>query len=101
MRREIDKFSYFAIGFKKEPADAVTLKKGITFFTNMQKYLLFSGIIGMMIGIIAILAITEDPSKVGKGLSVASLTILYALVLSIAIAIPFKLGLEKKLAELG
>lgn len=89
----------FKLGFKKERIEPSELKNGIIFFTTMQKYLGISGAIGVMMGLIAMLASLENPEKIGQGLALSLITVLYALFFSMAVAVPFKAGLEKRLIE--
>ena len=91
---------YFAIGFKKENVEPVDLKNGIIFFSSLQKYLVLSGIMGSLIGLIAILAMLADPEVIGQSLALALITALYAIILSMVIATPFKTGLQKRLNEI-
>lgn len=92
---------YFSIAFSDKKADTEEIKKGIVFFKTMQKYLLIASGIGVMMGLIAMLATLEDPEYIGKGLALALLTLLYSLYFNMIIAIPFRSSLEKKLAEQG
>ncbi|MDC7125189.1 MAG: MotA/TolQ/ExbB proton channel family protein [Spirochaetales bacterium] len=91
--------SSFVEGFRKEQIDSTRLKTGIIFFKSMQKYLIFSGMLGVFTGVIAMLAMLDNPEKFGAGLALALLTVLYSLFFSMAVAIPFRTGLEKRLAE--
>ena len=92
---------YFAIGFKKENVEPVDLKNGIIFFSSLQKYLVLSGIMGSLIGLIAILAMLADPEVIGQSLALALITALYAIILSMVVATPFKTGLQKRLNEIA
>lgn len=91
--------SFFAGAFRERTADIPTLKKGICFFTAMQRYLIISAVIGTMIGVIAMLSILGEPRAIGSGLGLALLTILYAVVLILVVAVPFRTSLARKLAE--
>ncbi|MCK5200024.1 MAG: MotA/TolQ/ExbB proton channel family protein [Spirochaetales bacterium] len=91
---------HFAMGFKKENFDSTDLKNGIVFFSALQKYLLLSGMMGTFIGMIAMLAMLDDTAKIGRALSLSLLTALYAIILSMVVAVPFKAGLQKRLNEI-
>lgn len=92
---------YFTIGFKKENIEPVDLKNGIVFFTALQRYFILSGLLGVFIGVIAILAWLSTPEIIGSGLALALITVLYSIILSMGIAIPFKTGLQKRLNEIS
>ena len=92
---------YFVIGFKQGNLDSVDLKNGILFFTALQNYFILSGLLGVFIGIIAVLANLTVPEVTGSGLALSLITVLYSIILSMGIAIPFKTGLQKKLNEIS
>jgi len=92
---------YFVIGFNKDTALPSDLKNGILFFSSLQKYLILSGVLGSVMGLIAILSMLEEPQVVGQSLALALITALYAIILSMVIAIPFKTGLQKRLNEIS
>ncbi len=91
---------YFKLGFKQDAADRAELEKGIIFFKAMQKYLFIAGCIGFFIGLITMLALLDDPERIGAGMALALITFLYGLFFNMAVAIPFRTGLEKKLKEI-
>ena len=89
----------FSISFRGREAEPAEIRKGISFFRAAQRYLLITGGIGAMMGLIAMLATLEDPERIGKSLALTLLTVLYGLFFTMAIAVPFRTALEKKLAE--
>ena len=91
---------YFSMGFKKEKIDKEDLKNGVLFFSAFQKYLILSGLMGTFIGMIAMLAMLDDTEKIGRAMSLSLLTALYAIILSMAVASPFKTGLQKRHNEI-
>ena len=91
---------YFALGYRKEAVMPSELKDGILFFKSFQKYLAIAGGIGFFMGLIAMLATLDDPEKIGRGLALALITVLYAMFFSMIITVPFRTGLERKLNEL-
>jgi flagellar motor component MotA len=48
----------------------------------MSRYIIGAGIIGMMIGLIQMLANLSDPSGIGAGMAVCLLTVFYAIIFS-------------------
>lgn len=92
----------FAITLSKGTVEKDRLKKALLFFIALQKYLIWTGLIGFLLGIIALLSnVTERYVAMGIGLSCALLIMFYAVVLIFTIALPFQFGLKKKLAEAG
>lgn len=91
---------FFILGFRKEEIDPGDLENGVVFFSAVQKYLILSGMLGVFVGMIAMLAMLDDPAKIGRALSLSLLTALYAIILSMVIVIPFKTGLQKRLNEI-
>ncbi len=91
---------YFAIGFKEENVDPIDLENGIVFFSSLQKYLILSGMMGAFVGIMAVLANLAEPEVIGGGLALSLMTVLYSIILTMGIAVPFKTGLQKRLNEI-
>jgi len=91
----------FAVGFRKKDAAPEDLKKGYVFFRSMQLYLLLSGLLGTMIGATAMLANLRDSSAIGWGAALALITLLYGIIFSMGITIPFMTGIKRRLIEAG
>ncbi len=91
----------FIIGFKQGNMDPVDLNNGLLFFTALQNYFILSGLLGVFIGIIAVLAYLGNPDEIGGGLALSLITVLYSIILSMGIAMPFKTGLKKRLNEVN
>ncbi len=91
----------FTIGFKKDSLDPVELKNGLLFFTTLQIYFILSGLMGVFIGIIAVLANLGNPEEIGGGLALCLITVLYSIILSMGVSMPFKTGLQKRLNEIS
>ena len=91
----------FAVGFMKKDATPEDLKKGYIFFRSMQLYLLLSGLMGTIIGAMAMLVNLKDHNAIGWGAALAILTILYGLIFSMGITIPFMTGIKRRLIEIG
>ncbi|MDC7227878.1 MAG: hypothetical protein PQJ61_14020 [Spirochaetales bacterium] len=89
----------FTLGFSRDLPEPPALKAGIIFFKAFQKYLILSGAMGFFLGLIAMLALLDAPEIIGRGMALALLSVLYAVFFSAVIAVPFRTGLEKKLAE--
>lgn len=93
--------SYFGAAFRsgEESAAPSVIKKGIEFFTAMRGYLILSGFVGALTGVMTMLSLFEDVDRVGFGAALSLMTIFYALLLIILISLPFKHGLQRRLVE--
>lgn len=77
------------------------LKAAIGFFKAMQRYLLWSGLLGTMMGAIAMLSALGEAIAIGAGAALGLITVLYAVILNFVLALPFRHAAEKRLAQLG
>jgi len=89
----------FVIGFRKKGDSLEGLNKGYIFFKSMQRYLIISGLLGTITGAMAMLVNLRDSSKIGLGVSLSIMTLLYGIVFSTLIPIPFITGIKKRLIE--
>jgi flagellar motor component MotA len=85
---------------RSTPASREEIKNGIQFFRTMQVYLIVSGFLGTVIGAMAMLGALEMSVRVGRGASLALLTLLYGIIFTLLIPVPFRAGLEKRLNRL-
>lgn len=79
--------------------DAAVLRKAVVFFGAMHRYLLWSGALATLTGVIVLLASLGDETTIGFGAALALITVMYAIVLSLVLALPFRHAAEKRLAE--
>lgn len=91
----------FAIALSKGTVEKEILKKALLFFMALQKYLIWTGLIGFLLGIIALLGNVSEYIAMGMGLSTALLILFYAIILIFTVALPFQFGVKKKLVEAG
>ena len=91
----------FAVAFERRKATDAELKAAAVFFRSLQSFVLLSGAISSMIGLVTILANLRDLSSVGKGAALLLVSLFYALVLTLVVAIPFRTAVERRLAERG
>ena len=89
----------FVIGFRNKEALLEDLEKAHLFFRTAQLYLILSGFLGTMIGAMAMLVNLRDSSRIGWGAALSLMTVLYGVILSMAITIPFLAGIRKRLIE--
>jgi len=68
-------------------------------FDSIGKYAPAMGMIGTLIGLVAMLADLSDPAAIGAGMAVALLTTLYGSLMSNAFALPIADRLSKRSAE--
>jgi chemotaxis protein MotA len=68
-------------------------------FDSLGKYAPAMGMIGTLIGLVAMLSDLSDPSKIGAGLAVALLTTLYGALVANAVALPLADRLGRRSGE--
>ena len=90
----------FKIAFREATASRKELQTGIKLFGALQRYLLLTGLITTMIGLVAMLANLVDATQIGPNLALALITLLYSLIFIFAVALPFKNALESKLNDM-
>ncbi len=73
--------------------------EGKAIFDMMGKYAPAFGMIGTLVGLIAMLANMSDPSNIGAGMAVALITTLYGAMLSNMVLLPMADKLAKRSAE--
>lgn len=91
--------SYFKLAFTGKNDGTTSLESGYHFFQAVQQYVLLSGFVGTMVGAITILALVDDKTKVGYGAALTLMTLFYALLIILLIALPFKNGCRRLLLE--
>jgi len=89
----------FHVAFDSVPATPGELRVGIQFFNGLRRSLLLTGLVTMMIGIIAVLATRDVDDGIGPLVAIALITLLYALVFIFAVVVPFRSALEKRLIQ--
>lgn len=90
----------FAVAFSGVVASKQELEIAKRLFGTLQKHFILTGLITTMIGLIAILANIEGADSIGGGLSVALITLFYSLVFVLAVTVPFKAAVGKRLVEI-
>ena len=74
-------------------------KKGKAIFETMGAFAPSFGLIGTLIGLVAMLVSLDDPKKVGPGMAVALLTTLYGAILANLICLPIANKLKLRSSE--
>lgn len=82
-----------------DQADRASLEEAILFFTSARRYLVQAAGFAVFIGLIAILTNLEDRNKLGPNLAVALLSAFYAIILTVAICIPFETAARRRLVR--
>jgi len=91
----------FAIGFPGSVPDRHDLEVAEAFFRALGRYLTGSGVAGFLLGAIVMLAnLYGDASTIGTGTAVALLTVFYAILLVIAVPVPYLAGIRRRQADL-
>ena len=87
---------FFKISFQRQ-AEPAELRRALVFFTSLQSYTIIGGFTGTFVGLVGMLMTIEDKAAIGAGMSIALLTVLYALILNLIVIIPFKTAIKKRL----
>lgn len=74
-------------------------ENGKGLFDTLGKYAPAFGMIGTLVGLVAMLANLSDPSSLGKGMAVALITTLYGALIANAIALPIADRLSRRSAD--
>ena len=87
----------FRVAFDGVPADEGSLRSAAAFFRTAQTYVLLTGFIGAMIGVVAMLAELTDETQLGFGLALAFMTILYSICLLFTLVVPFRTAVRRRI----
>ena len=82
-----------------QSSDPAELRLSVVFFCAVQRYLLWSGFIATLLGIVALLGSLGDESSIGAGAALSLITVFYAIMLNVVFALPFRHAAEKRLAR--
>ncbi|WP_455382472.1 MotA/TolQ/ExbB proton channel family protein [Salinispira pacifica] len=93
--RELGAAFAAAFGADTEPA---VLRRSMVVFRTMERLVLVSGLFGVVSGLIAIFSNVSSAEQIGKGLAIALLTPLYAMMLMMALTLPLRAAVGKRLA---
>jgi len=86
----------FSMPFRKE-SNQDNFAKAYTFFQKYGNTTWLTGIIGVIIGIIAMLANLDDKSQIGPSVALAIVSLLYSALINVLVVIPFLLLLKKQM----
>jgi hypothetical protein len=100
----------FRVAFTKQGASGVELGQAETYFDALVRYLACGGALGVVVGFVAMFLATagvgiaaasvvrDKADAVGRGTALALVCLIYALVLIILVALPFRTAIRKRLA---
>ena len=87
----------FRVAFQRAPADEASLRTAAAFFRASQIYVVLSGLMGALVGLVAMLAELSGDTEVGFGLALVLLTLLYSILILFILVVPFRTALARKL----
>lgn len=88
----------FSLLRKKYSCHLSELKRTLDVVEMMQKQLIYAGVIGMLLSLIHLLHILSEPASIGPNLSVAILTILYAMILEMLL-LPLQFEVKHRIID--
>jgi len=89
----------FSAVYRNDPSDA-ELRTAVLVFRTWERLILLGGLFGVISGAIAIFSnISGNTEMIGKGLALALLSPLYAMILTMALTIPFHAAARRKLVD--
>ena len=83
----------------KRDADGEDLLLGVFFFERAKTYVVVSGVLGTLIGLIIIWNSIDDPAALGPGMALGLLTQIYPIMLAFGIILPVVASLRRRLEE--
>jgi flagellar motor component MotA len=91
----------FTVAFNRQTASEAELRQAAVFFRTLKRFILLSGFIAALIGIVTILWQQQDmpTAKISQGFAVLLISVFYSLILILVLAVPFRAAVERKLAE--
>lgn len=88
----------FSLLRKKYTCHLSELRRTLDVVEMMQRQLIYAGIIGMLLSFIHLLHMLSEPESIGPNLSVAILTILYAMILEMLL-LPLQLEVKRRIID--
>lgn len=89
----------FTVAFDPTASTEAELRTAAAFFKALQGYLLLSGLIAALLGVMTILAGLQAVKNVAGGAALLLVSVFYSLVLILVVAQPFRAMVERRLAE--
>lgn len=88
----------FSLLRKKYTCHLSELKRTLDVVEMMQRQLIYAGIIGMLLSFIHLMRMLSDPASIGPNLSVAILTMFYALLLEMLL-LPLQFEVKRRIID--
>ena len=87
-------------GSRGGEAARARLERARIFHEALGRYIIGSGVLATFLGVIIMLAnLNSEVATVGSGFAIALITVFYSLVLYVVLVVPFRAGIERRLAE--
>lgn len=81
--------------------DVQELRTAIAVLMTARSFAVATGIAGTLVGLVIMLSRMDDPSKFGRGLSIAMLTQIYGILIAFGILTPLVGALRRKQSRSG
>jgi len=97
-------FSGMGAAFRKALSDEATraeLEDARLFFATAFRYLMATGPMAFLLGLIAILGNLRETAKVGPNLAVALISMFYCLLTGLMVCLPLEAAAKRRLSALG
>ena len=91
----------FRVAFDGVTATEGELKSAAALFRTFERSILLSGLIGALIGVIVMLSQLASISNVSGGFALLLVSVFYALIVTLALPVPFRAAVEHKLSQLA
>ncbi|HUX14088.1 MAG TPA: MotA/TolQ/ExbB proton channel family protein [Spirochaetia bacterium] len=79
--------------------DGSELRNALVVFSTMERLLLLAGLFGVISGLIGIFSHISSAEMIGRGIALALLTPLYAMVLMMAFTVPLRAAVRRRIAR--
>ncbi len=80
--------------------DLVELRSALVVFSTAERLLLLAGLFGVVSGLIGIFSHASGADMIGRGLALALVTPLYAVVIMMAFTVPLRAAVRRRIARL-
>jgi flagellar motor component MotA/flagellar basal body-associated protein FliL len=94
--RELKKVLVIAFSKELEKFSQSDIELTEKFFNYMITYVMTSGVIGFIVGLVQMLQALDDPGAIGPAMAVALITFCYAAFINLMFLLPLKYGLRNK-----
>ncbi len=89
----------FRAAFSRGQVETSELKTAAVFFRALERYILLSGFLGALLGVMSLLWMMRSDTKIATGFAMLLISVFYALILLFVLAVPFRVAVDRKLVE--